>query len=81
MSIFVTCATRDEVDELFEELSTDGSVLMPLDDYGFSPPFRLVHGPSRRLVAGWMHVSRCGASRSSLLSRPHALRISNHTLS
>jgi predicted 3-demethylubiquinone-9 3-methyltransferase (glyoxalase superfamily) len=39
MSIFVTCDTADEVDELFDQLSTDGSVLMPLDDYGFSPRF------------------------------------------
>jgi len=39
MSIFVTCDTSAEVDELFGKLSTDGSVLMPLDDYGFSPRF------------------------------------------
>jgi hypothetical protein len=39
MSIFVTCDTPGEVDELFGELSSDGSVLMPLDDYGFSPRF------------------------------------------
>ena len=26
-------------DELFGELSTGGAVLMPLDDYGFSPRF------------------------------------------
>ena len=39
MSIFVTCDTPDEVDELFGQLSTDGAVLMPLDDYGFSPRF------------------------------------------
>ncbi len=39
MSIFVTCDTPDQVDELFDELSTDGFVLMPLGDYGFSPRF------------------------------------------
>ncbi len=39
MSIFVTCDTPDEVDELFDELSTEGSVMMPLGDYGFSPRF------------------------------------------
>ena len=39
MSIFVTCDTPDEVDELFGKLSTDGAVLMPPDDYGFSPRF------------------------------------------
>lgn len=54
MSIFVTSDTPDEVDELFGQLSSDGSVLMPLDDY-IQPAFRLVHGPPRRLMAGWMH--------------------------
>ncbi len=39
MSIFVTCDTPEEVDELFASLSTDGSVLMPIGDYGFSPHF------------------------------------------
>ena len=39
MSIFVTCDTQGEVDELFDQLSADGSVLMPLDDYGFSHRF------------------------------------------
>ena len=39
MSIFVTCDTPEEVDELFGQLSTDGVVLMPLGDYGFSPRF------------------------------------------
>jgi predicted 3-demethylubiquinone-9 3-methyltransferase (glyoxalase superfamily) len=39
MSIFVTCDAPGEVDALFGALSTDGAVLMPLDDYGFSPRF------------------------------------------
>jgi predicted 3-demethylubiquinone-9 3-methyltransferase (glyoxalase superfamily) len=39
MSIFVTCDTPDEVDDLFARLSTAGSVMMPLDDYGFSQRF------------------------------------------
>jgi predicted 3-demethylubiquinone-9 3-methyltransferase (glyoxalase superfamily) len=39
MSIFVTCDTPEEVDELFGALSAGGSVMMPLDDYGFSPRF------------------------------------------
>ena len=39
MSVFVTCETADEVDELFGELSAEGAVLMPPDDYGFSPRF------------------------------------------
>ena len=39
MSIFVTCDTAAEVDELFSRLSADGAVLMPVDDYGFSPRF------------------------------------------
>jgi predicted 3-demethylubiquinone-9 3-methyltransferase (glyoxalase superfamily) len=39
MSIFVTCDTPDEVDELLGKLSAGGGVMMPLDDYGFSPRF------------------------------------------
>lgn len=39
ISLFVTCQTAAEVDELFAKLSQDGSVLMPLDAYPFSPRF------------------------------------------
>lgn len=39
MSIFLTCDERAEVDTLFTALSEGGHVLMPLDDYGFSPRF------------------------------------------
>jgi predicted 3-demethylubiquinone-9 3-methyltransferase (glyoxalase superfamily) len=30
LSLFVTCDTEEEIDELFEKLSQDGQVLMPL---------------------------------------------------
>ena len=39
MSIFVDCQSGDEQQTLFDELSRDGKVLMPLDDYGFSKRF------------------------------------------
>ncbi|MCW2924510.1 MAG: 3-demethylubiquinone-9 3-methyltransferase [Thermoleophilia bacterium] len=39
MSIFLTCDDAAEVDRIFEGLSRDGAVLMPLGDYGFSPRF------------------------------------------
>ena len=39
ISIFVTCDTEDEISSLFEELSSDGKIMMPLDDYGFSKKF------------------------------------------
>lgn len=39
MSIFVDCESETEQRELFERLSEAGSVMMPLDDYGFSRRF------------------------------------------
>jgi predicted 3-demethylubiquinone-9 3-methyltransferase (glyoxalase superfamily) len=39
MSLFVTCDDAGEVDRIFGVLSDGGKVLMPLDDYGFSPRF------------------------------------------
>jgi len=42
-SIFLTCDTEDEVDQIYEHLSEDGGILMPLGDYGFSKKFGWVH--------------------------------------
>ena len=39
ISIFVDCDSAAEQEALLEALSTDGQVLMPLDDYGFSSRF------------------------------------------
>jgi len=39
MSIFVQCEREDEVRALFDQVATDGTVMMPLDDYGFSSCF------------------------------------------
>lgn len=39
ISFYVTCETEDEVDRIFEKLSRDGAVLMPLAAYPFSPKF------------------------------------------
>lgn len=38
-SIFVTCDTEEELDNLYHELIEGGSALMPLGDYGFSKKF------------------------------------------
>ncbi len=38
-SIFVECESKEELDRAFNVLSQDGQVLMPLDNYGFSPCF------------------------------------------
>ncbi|WP_419961995.1 VOC family protein [Psychrobacillus sp. BM2] len=38
-SIFVTCDTEDELDNLYQKLGEGGQLLMPLDDYGFSQKF------------------------------------------
>jgi predicted 3-demethylubiquinone-9 3-methyltransferase (glyoxalase superfamily) len=39
ISLFVTCETEAEIDQLFARLSQGGEVLMPLDAYPFSQKF------------------------------------------
>lgn len=39
MSLYVTCDTEDEINKLFEKLSEDGEILMPLGPYPFSDRF------------------------------------------
>lgn len=41
-SLFVTCESREQLDELAEKLSEGGKALMPLDNYGFSRRFAWV---------------------------------------
>lgn len=38
-SIFITCDTEEEIDELYEKLIEGGHPLMPIGDYGFSKKF------------------------------------------
>jgi len=38
-SIFVTCDTEEELDNLYQKLNEGGQALMPLGDYGFSKKF------------------------------------------
>jgi predicted 3-demethylubiquinone-9 3-methyltransferase (glyoxalase superfamily) len=38
-SIFVTCNTEEELDNLYEILNEGGQALMPLNNYGFSKKF------------------------------------------
>ncbi len=42
ISFFVDCTTTQQVDDLFEKLSKDGSVLMPLQAYPFSDRYAWV---------------------------------------
>ena len=42
ISLYVTCATEDEINRLFEKLSQDGNVFMPLMTYPFSEKFAWV---------------------------------------
>jgi predicted 3-demethylubiquinone-9 3-methyltransferase (glyoxalase superfamily) len=42
MSLYVNCETEAELDRLFEALSYDGQVLMPLDRYPFSDKYAWV---------------------------------------
>jgi predicted 3-demethylubiquinone-9 3-methyltransferase (glyoxalase superfamily) len=38
-SIFVTCNTEEELDNIYQKLNEGGQALMPLGDYGFSKKF------------------------------------------
>jgi predicted 3-demethylubiquinone-9 3-methyltransferase (glyoxalase superfamily) len=39
ISLYVACATEEEINRLFEKLSQDGNVFMPLTTYPFSEKF------------------------------------------
>jgi predicted 3-demethylubiquinone-9 3-methyltransferase (glyoxalase superfamily) len=39
MSIFVRCEDEEQVRSLFDQVTADGDVKMPVDDYGFSSCF------------------------------------------
>ncbi|MFE5218037.1 MULTISPECIES: VOC family protein [unclassified Streptomyces] len=39
ISLFVQCADEAEIDSLYTALAEQGTELMPLGDYGFSPKF------------------------------------------
>lgn len=43
MSLYVTCDTVEEIDQLFAKLSDGGEVLMPLNSYPFSQRFGWVN--------------------------------------
>ena len=52
VSIWIECDDGDELQRLFDRLSEDGQVFMPLDDYGFSSRFGWVgdrHGVTWQL--------------------------------
>ncbi|MDF2700491.1 MAG: 3-demethylubiquinone-9 3-methyltransferase [Haloplasmataceae bacterium] len=42
-SIYVTCNTEDEIQNLYQRLNEGGQALMPLDNYGFSKKFGWVN--------------------------------------
>ena len=50
MSLYVNCESEAEIDQLFDNLSRGGQVLMPLDRYPFSEKFGWV---SDRFGVSW----------------------------
>jgi len=50
ISLFVDCEDESELDRVFTQLSAGGTVLMPLDNYGFSTKFGWV---SDRFGVSW----------------------------
>ena len=57
MSLYVRCATEEEIDRVFAALAQDGQILMPLDRYPFSQRF------------GWLS-DRFGVSWQLSLNQP-----------
>ncbi len=57
-SIFVTCATADEVDDLVTRLGDRGQVFMPLGEYPFSPRFSWL---ADRFGVSWQVTMAAGA--------------------
>lgn len=49
-SFFVECENEDELDRAFNQLSDNGDILMPPDNYGFSRKFTFV---SDRFGVSW----------------------------
>ncbi len=43
MSLYIQCESVEEIERLYEALSTDGQALMPLGQYGFSARFGWVN--------------------------------------
>jgi predicted 3-demethylubiquinone-9 3-methyltransferase (glyoxalase superfamily) len=39
MSVYVNCEDENELESLFQKLSEGGSIMMPVDNYGFSKKF------------------------------------------
>ena len=55
VSFFVSCTTKEEIDQLWEKLSKDGTVLMKLDKYPFSEKYGWIndkYGVSWQLFLG-----------------------------
>lgn len=42
VSMFVECRSSEELEQLFQALSENGQVMMPIDNYGFSEQFAFV---------------------------------------
>ncbi len=50
MSFFVECQSEDELNRLYSELAAAGTVLMPIENYGFSRRFTWI---SDRFGVSW----------------------------
>lgn len=83
ISFMVNCPTKDEVDELWAQLSDGGTELMPLDAYPFSERYgwiedrygvswQLIYAdyiPERKIVPSLMFVGdRCGQAEAAINS-------------
>ena len=62
MSLYVHCRDEQEIERLFEQLTSGGQVLMPLEAYPFSPKFAWV---ADRFGVSWQLALAAGPSDPS----------------
>ena len=78
ISLFVECESEAEFDMTFGKLSTDGAVLMPADNYGFSSKFGWIadrYGVSRQL-----NLKRGALVRLVFIGRPWQIRTADQRI-
>jgi predicted 3-demethylubiquinone-9 3-methyltransferase (glyoxalase superfamily) len=64
VSFFVNCNTREEINQLWEELSEGGEALMPLDEYPFSPWYGWIQD---QYGLSWQLILAAGAAETKII--------------
>ena len=72
MSLFVECENEEELDHAFVQLSAEGTVLMPLGNYGFSAKFGWLND---RFGVSWQACLQPEEARAERRAPPALTRI------